>query len=101
MEARALLDSLDVGVVAIAPDWTIVEWSAPVARITGIQADHVLGKGFWVAFPTAKGTYVERILQEVLFDGQPRAYLTPAGVPEFQGAVFETQVTRGPRNHLI
>ncbi|MGH7672280.1 MAG: ATP-binding protein [Gemmatimonadales bacterium] len=101
MEAKALLDSLDVGVVAIAPDWTIVEWSAPAARITGIPADHMLGKGFWVAFPTAKGTYVERILQEVLADGQPRAYLTPAGLAEFQGAVFETRVTRGPRNHLI
>ena len=101
METRILLDNLDVGVVAIAPDWTIVEWSAPAARIAGIPADRVLGKGFWVAFPTAKGTHVEQILQQVMFDGRPRAYLTPAPAPEFEGKVFEAHVTRGPRNHLI
>jgi PAS domain S-box-containing protein len=101
METRMLLDNLDIGVVAIAPDWTIVEWSAPAARIAGIPADRVLGKGFWVAFPTAKGTHVEQILQQVMFDGRPRAYLTPERAPEFQGKVFETHVTRGPRNHLL
>jgi PAS domain S-box-containing protein len=101
METRMVLDSLDVGVVAIAPDWTIVEWSAPAARIAGLPADRVLGKGFWVAFPAAKGTHVEQILQQVMFDGRPRAYLTPTRAPEFQGKVFETHVTRGPRNHLL
>ncbi len=101
METRMLLDNLDIGVVAIAPDWTIVEWSAPAARIAGIPADQVLGKGFWVAFPTAKGTHVEQMLQDVMFDGKPRAYLTPSRAPEFKGKVFETQVTRGPRNHLF
>jgi len=101
METRVLLDNLDVGVVAIAPDWTIVEWSTPAARIAGIPADRVLGKGFWVAFPTAKGTHVEQTLQQVMFDGKPRVYLTPARAPEFQGKVFETHVTRGPRNHLL
>ena len=101
MDTRILLDNLDVGVVAIAPDWTIVEWSAPAARIAGIPADRVLGKGFWVAFPTAKGTHVEHILQEVMFDGRPRVYLTPARAAEFKGKVFETHVTRGPRNHLF
>jgi len=101
METRVLLDNLDIGVVAIAPDWTIVEWSAPAARIAGMPADQVLGKGFWVAFPTAKGTHVEQILQDVMFDGKARAYLTPSRAPEFKGKVFETQVTRGPRNHLF
>jgi signal transduction histidine kinase/CheY-like chemotaxis protein len=101
MDSRTLLESLDVGVVAIAPDWTIVEWTPAAARLTGLATDHVLGKGFWVAFPTAKGTYVERVLQEVLFDGVPRAYLTPSGTPTFQGVVLETRVTRGPRNHLV
>lgn len=101
METKALLDSLDIGLVTIAPDWTVVDWTAPAARITGMPADRVVGKGFWVAFPTAKGTHVERILQDVLFDGQPRAYLTPARAPEFQGRAFETRVTRGPRNQLL
>jgi len=101
METRVLLDNLDIGVVAIAPDWTIVEWSAPAARIAGIPADQVLGKGFWVAFPTAKGTHVEQMLQDVMFDGKARSYLTPSRAPEFKGKVFETQVTRGPRNHLL
>ncbi|HEV8304238.1 MAG TPA: ATP-binding protein [Gemmatimonadales bacterium] len=101
MDGRAVLESLDVGVVVIAPDWTIVEWTPAAARIVGITADRVLGKGFWVAFPTTKGTSVERILQGVLFDGQPQTYVLPARAPEFRGMVFETRVTRGPRNHLI
>lgn len=101
MDSKALLDNLDVGLVAVAQDWTIVEWTAPAARITGLPADRVLGQNFWVAFPTAKGTHVERVLQEVLTDGEPRTYLTPARAPELQGMVFETRVTRGPRNHLI
>ncbi len=101
MDSKALLDNLDVGVVAIAQDWTIVEWTAPAARITGLPTDRVLGQNFWVAFPSAKGTHVERVLQEVLADGEPRTYLTPARTPELQGMVFETRVTRGPRNDLI
>jgi signal transduction histidine kinase/ActR/RegA family two-component response regulator len=101
MDAKALLDSLDVGVAAIAPDWTIVEWTASAARITGVPADRALGQGFWVAFPSAKGTHVERTLQEVWLDGRPRSYLTPAGPGEFHGQVFETRVTRGARNHMI
>jgi signal transduction histidine kinase/CheY-like chemotaxis protein len=101
VDTRTLLDSLDVGVVAIAPDWTIAEWSAPAARITGVPAERVLGQNFWVAFPTAKGTHVEQLLQDVLADGRPRDYVWPARAPELSGLVFETRVTRGPRSHLI
>ena len=101
MEPRAVIDSLDVGVAAIAPDWTIVEWSAPATRITGLRADQVLGRNFWTAFPGARGSNVERTLHEVLLDGEPRTYLTPAPVPELASRVLETRVTRGPRNHLV
>src|SRR3989442_3522944 len=101
MEPRAVIDSLDVGVAAIAPDWTIVEWSAPAGRITGLRADQVLGRKFCITFPGAGGSHVERTLHEVLLDGEPRTYLTPATLPELAGRVLETRVTRGPRNHLI
>ncbi|HXF96746.1 MAG TPA: ATP-binding protein [Gemmatimonadales bacterium] len=101
MDARTLLDGLDVGLVAIAPDWTIDEWTAPAARLTGLPASRVLGQNFWVAFPTARGTHVERVLQDVLADGQERQYLWPARAPELSGLVFETRVTRGPRNYLL
>ena len=100
MDAQALLDTLDLGVVVIAPDWTIAQWSAAASRITGLTADRVLGRTFWVAFPTARGTHVEQVLQDVLADGQPRTILAPAR-PEFPALVFETRVTRGPRNHLV
>ena len=43
MDPRALLDSLEAGVAAIGPDWTIVEWSAGAARMTGLAPDRVLG----------------------------------------------------------
>ena len=101
MEAKALLDSLDVGLVAIAPDWTIVEWTAPAALITGLPAERVLGQNFWMVFPTAKGTPIERTLLDVAVDGRARTYVSPAPGSEFPGMVFETRVTRGPRNHLI
>ena len=101
MDPKLLLDSLEHGVVAIAPDWTIAAWTATAARITGLPAERVLGQSFWVAFPGAKSTHVERVLQEVLHDGKSQTYLAPAAATDFPGIVFETQVSRGPHNHLI
>ena len=101
MDAQLLLDSLEYGVVAIASDWTIAAWSATAARITGLPVERVLGQSFWVAFPGAKATHIERVLQEVLHDGKPQMYLAPATATDFPGMVFETQVSRGPHNHLI
>ena len=100
MDANALLDSLDVGVLAMAPDWTIAAWSAAAARITALPADRVVGRSIWVAFPAAKGTELERVLGDVLADGEPRTFLAPAGAPEVPGTVLETRVTRGPGDHL-
>src|SRR5256884_3288680 len=101
MDAKQLLDSLEHGVVAIAPDWTIAAWTATAARITGLPAERVLGQSFWVAFPAAKATHIERVLQEVLHDGKSQMYLAPAAATDFPGMVSETQVSRGPHNHLI
>src|SRR5438094_8596999 len=101
MDAKQLLDSLEHGVVAIAADWTIAAWSATAARITGLPAERVMGQSFWVAFPAARATHIERVLQEVLHDGKPQMYLAPAAATDFPGMVFETQVSRGPHNHLI
>src|SRR5438034_3705453 len=89
MDSKALQDSPDVGVAVVAADWTIVEWNDAAARITGLPADRVLGKTFWIAFPTARATQAERVLQDVLIDGQPRSYLAPAHAPEFKGTFFE------------
>src|SRR5437667_389995 len=100
MEAKELLDSLDVGVLAMAPDWTIAEWSAAAARITALPADRVLGQSIWIAFPAAKGTELERVFGDVLADGRPRTFLAPAGAPEAPGTVLETRVTRGAADHL-
>src|SRR5439155_129274 len=101
MDAKLLLDNLEHGVVAIAPDWTLAAWTAAAARITGLPADRVMGQSFWVAFPAARATHIERVLQEVLHDGKPQMYLAPAAATDFPGMVFETQVSRGPHNHLI
>src|SRR5437763_4089486 len=101
MDARVMLDHLDVGVVSIAPDWTFVEWSAPAARITGLVTERVVGKEFWTVFPATKATQVERVLREVLADGEPRAFVTPARAPELRGMVFEARVTRAPGNYLL
>ncbi|HZI22512.1 MAG TPA: ATP-binding protein [Gemmatimonadales bacterium] len=101
MEAKELLDSLDAGVVAIAPDWTIAAWSAGAARITGLPRERVLGQSFWVAFPAARASHIERVLQAVRDDGKPQTYLAPATATDFPGMVFETHVTCGPHNHLV
>ena len=101
MNPRALLDNLEAGVAAIGPDWTIVEWSAAAARMTGLAADRVLGQTFWTAFPLAQTTQIERLLREVLTTGRPRTYILPAGAPDVPGLVLETRVTRGPDDHLV
>src|SRR5213592_548055 len=101
MDPRALLDNLEAGVAAIGPDWTIVEWSAAAARMTGLAADRVLGQTFWTAFPLAQTTQIERLLREVLTTGRPRTYILPAGAPDVPGLVLETRVTRGPDDHLV
>ena len=101
MNPRALLDNLEAGVAAIGPDWTIVEWSAAAARMTGLAADRVLGRTFWTAFPLAQTTQIERLLREVLTTGRPRTYIVPAGAPDVPGLVLETRVTRGPDDHLV
>src|SRR5881396_2907405 len=101
MNPRALLDHLEAGVAAIGPDWTIVEWSAAAARMTGLAADRVLGRTLWTAFPLAQTTQIERVLREVLTTGQPRTYILPAGAPDVPGLLLETRVTRGPDDHLV
>src|SRR2546427_10669092 len=101
VDAKELLDSLDVGVLAMAPDWTIAAWSAAAARITALPADRVVGGSIWIAFPAAKGTELELVLVDVLADGKPRTFLAPAGTPEVVGTVLEIRVTRGPENHLV
>ncbi|HEY6208728.1 MAG TPA: ATP-binding protein [Gemmatimonadales bacterium] len=101
MDPRIMLDSLDAGVAAIGPDWTIAEWSAPAARITGLAAERVVGRNFWSAFPAAKSTPLEQTLRDVLADGEPRMLVTPARAPELADTVFETRVTRAPGNYLL
>ena len=96
MDTRALLDSLDLGVVAVAPDWTTAEWSAAAARMTGLPGDRVLKRECWEAFPQARSAEVERTLRQVLADGRPRTSLMPSGA-----SVLEVRITRGPANHLL
>src|SRR2546427_4249291 len=72
-------------------DWTIGYWSPAAARLTGRPADRVLGKTFWTAFPTAKATHVERVLQDVLHDGEPRTYLAPAQRSEEHTSELQSQ----------
>src|SRR5439155_22715107 len=78
-----------------------VEWDVAAQQSTGIKSDSVYGKTIWTAFQTARGEQAERVLQDVLDDGQPRSYLAPVHAPDFKGTFFETQASRGPRNRLI
>ena len=100
MDAKALLDGLEVGVIAIAPDWTIAEWTAGAARLTGVPAAQAVGKVFWAAFPSAKGTQVEQLLQDVMHDGLTRAYLVPGRAETFGGRSVEVTASRVNRSHL-
>lgn len=108
MEAKELLDSLDAGVAAVAPDWTVAAWSAAAARITGLAPERVLGRSFWSAFPAAKGTALERVMAQVFDDGNPQTYLAPTGAPDagggvegVGGAVFEMRITHAPGDELV
>src|SRR5438552_8171441 len=101
MDPKALLDSLDVGVAVLARDWTVEEWSATAARLTGLAPDRVQGQSFWAVFPTAKGTHVEQALAEGLANGAPRSVLFPARSGDFEGVIFDTHVSRTPRGQLV
>src|SRR5438309_2280484 len=101
MDAKELLDSLDVGVAAVAPDWTITEWSAGAVRVTGLAASQAQGRNFWVAFSAAQGSEIEQVLQSVRADGKARTCLMPAHTSEAPGTVLEARVTRAPHNHLV
>src|SRR5207247_9201218 len=95
------LDSLDVGVAAVAPDRTIAAWSAGAEKITGFPANRALGQTLSQVFPATGGTQSERLLSEVLADGQAQTCLAPAGTPELPGTVLETRVTRGSDDHVV
>src|SRR5437588_2420673 len=101
MDAKELLDSLDVGVAAVAPDWTITEWSAGAARVTGLAASQAQGRNFWVAFSAAQGSEIEQVLRSGRADGKPRTCRMPAHTSEAPGTVLEARVTRAPHNHLV
>jgi signal transduction histidine kinase len=101
MDATLLLDSLDVGVAAVAPDWTITAWSAAAARITALPRDRVVGRSFWSAFPAAKGSELPRVMANVFAGGKPQLCLAPTGAPEVPATVFETRVTPGPDHHVV
>lgn len=101
MDAKALLDGLELGVAAVAPDWTITAWSGGAARITGIPLERAVGQSFWVAFPAARSAHVERVMHDVLEDGRPRTYLVPAAPSDAPGTAYETEVSRGPHSHLL
>src|SRR5437773_693083 len=101
MDAKAVLDSLDVGVAAVAPDRTIAAWSAGAEKITGFPANRALGQTLSQVFPATGGTQFERVLAEVLADGKAQTCLAPAGTPELPGTVLETRVTRGSDDHVV
>ncbi|HEX4627148.1 MAG TPA: ATP-binding protein [Gemmatimonadales bacterium] len=101
MDAKQLLDSLDVGVAAVAPDWTVAAWSGAAARITGLTPERVLGHSIWGVFPAAKGTELERVIAQVFHDGKPQMYLAPTGAPDVAAAVFEMRITQGPGDELV
>src|SRR5205809_6126502 len=100
MALHSRMDGLDVGVAVIAPDWTIAQWSAPAAHLTGIPANRMVGRNFWLAFPAAPSNTIERLLQEVLQDGVTRLFVAPRR-SDLQGRAFEAQVRRGAVNLLF
>ncbi len=98
MHPRALLDSLDIGVAAISADGTVSEWTDTAARLTGIPADGIVGRNFWLAFPNASSGHVEEALRAVRADGVARTVVYPSRAP---GETFEFRVTMGPGDDLV
>jgi len=100
MDTKELLDSLDVGVLAMAPDWTIAEWSA--ARHASPRCRRT---AWWVG---AFGL-VSRRQRALSSNGcwqrsSPTASRAPSsrppGRPRSRGTVLEMRVSRGPGDQL-
>lgn len=94
MDAEALLDSVDAGVVVLGPDGRIGEWTAAAARLTGIAAGLALGQNFWAAFPAIRTSEVERAFEDVGKDGVSRRLLVAGREQELPGILWEFQIAR-------
>jgi PAS domain S-box-containing protein len=57
-------DALDVGVIVLDRDASIVAWNAWVERVTGIAESTVRGHVLYEVFPEAVGTRLQRVIED-------------------------------------
>lgn len=75
-------DTIPLGVVILAPDYTVVSWNRTIAEWTGIPRNEILGNDIRERFSHLKDRRYNIRIQQV-FDGGPAAFFSTQFHPHF------------------
>jgi len=75
-----LFESLQLGMLIVRSDWTVVAWSEVLATWTGTAAAEIVGTNLADRYPQLRESHLAIQLESVLRTGNP-AVLTPPVVP--------------------
>jgi len=68
-EVESALSALDVGIIVLDAQSTIVEWNDWVARTTGISRQSALGRNLIAVFPSLENTRFPAVISDALLFG--------------------------------
>ncbi len=75
-ETVNVLESMAEGFIAVDREWRITYLNAVAERVIGLSRTGLLGRNFWDAFPSARGTRTERKLRRVMSERTPARFET-------------------------
>jgi signal transduction histidine kinase len=96
----AILDTLDLAVLAVAPDWVITYANDTWARQRGRPLDSLIGRTLWDAFPRLQGAPEVAVLHATMVDGQTRDYRVHFADQTVDG-IWDVICTREPGGQLV
>lgn len=66
-----ILESITDGCVVLDPEWRISSMNAAAERFVNQAREEILGKNYWEAFPTVRGTVTETELRRAMAERMP------------------------------
>jgi signal transduction histidine kinase len=96
----AILDTLDLAILAVAADWRITYANEVWASRRGRPLDTLVGWSLWEAFPRLRGAPEVAVLEATMADGIARDYRVPFADQTVDG-IWDVMCTREPGGQLI
>jgi signal transduction histidine kinase len=96
----AILDTLDLAVLAVRPDWIISYANDTWPRQRGRPLDSLVGRLLWEAFPRLKGAPEVAVLEATMADGVTRDYRVHFADQTVDG-IWDVICTREPGGQLV